>query len=76
MTANLRAIRIVWYRDMIRFWHDKPRMIASALQPMLYLFVFGAGMGVVAKPSGDIDLRVFLFPGVMAMRSAYSASSM
>jgi ABC-2 type transport system permease protein len=65
--TDLRAIRIVWYRDMIRFWHDKPRIIASALQPMLYLFVFGTGMGAGMRPSAEVDLRVFLFPGVMAM---------
>ena len=43
---ELRAIKIVWHRDMIRFLRDKPRIIASLLQPMLYLFVLGSGLGV------------------------------
>lgn len=70
--TDLRAIRIVWYRDMLRFWHDKPRIAASALQPMLYLFVFGTGMGAGMRPSPEVDLLVFLFPGVMAMATLFT----
>ena len=70
--SDLRAIRIVWHRDVIRFWHDKPRMLASVLQPVLYLFVFGTGMGAGMRPTGGLDLRVFLYPGVMAMSTLFT----
>jgi ABC-2 type transport system permease protein len=70
--ADLRAIKIVWQRDVIRFWRDRPRIIASALQPMLYLFVFGTGMGAGMRPTGALDLRVFLYPGVMAMATLFT----
>ena len=69
---DLRAIRIVWLRDLIRYWRDKPRMIASVLQPALYLFVFGTGMGAGMRPTGGLDLRVFLYPGVMAMATLFT----
>src|SRR6185312_6352310 len=45
---------------------------ASALQPMLYLFVFGTGLGAGLKPTGGLDLRVFLYPGVMAMSTLFT----
>jgi ABC-2 type transport system permease protein len=70
--SDLRAIRIVWHRDVIRFWRDRPRMLASALQPMLYLFVFGTGMGAGASPINGMDWRVFLYPGVMAMSTLFT----
>jgi ABC-2 type transport system permease protein len=70
--SDLRAIRIVWLRDVIRFWRDKPRIIASALQPMLYLFVFGTGLGAAMRPTGGVDLRVFLYPGVVAMATLFT----
>lgn len=70
--SDVRAVRIVWHRDLIRFWHDKPRMAASVLQPMLYLFILGTGMGASMRPSADIDLRVFLYPGVMAMATLFT----
>jgi len=69
--SDVRAMRIVWHRDLIRYWHDKPRLLASVLQPVLYLFVFGTGMGAV-RPTGDLDLRVFLYPGVMAMSTLFT----
>jgi len=71
LRSDLRAIRIVWHRDLIRFWRDKPRMLSSVLQPVLYLFVFGTGMGAV-RPTGGLDLRVFLYPGVMAMSTLFT----
>lgn len=70
--SDVRAVRIVWHRDLIRWWYDKPRMLASVLQPMLYLFILGTGMGASMRPSHDIDLRVFLYPGVMAMATLFT----
>lgn len=83
--SDLRAVRIVWQRDLIRFWRDKPRIVASALQPMLYLFVFGTGMGAGMRAfpapgagpgasiaGGGLDLRMFLYPGVMAMATLFT----
>jgi len=70
--SDVRAIRIVWHRDVIRFWRDRPRIIASVLQPMLYLFVFGTGMGAGMRPTGGLDLRIFLYPGVMAMATLFT----
>jgi ABC-2 type transport system permease protein len=69
---DLRAIRIVWHRDLIRFWRDKPRIVASLLQPMLYMFVFGTGMGRSMQLPGDLDLRAFFYPGVMAMATLFT----
>jgi len=64
---ELRAIKIVWHRDMIRFLRDKPRIISALLQPMLYLFVLGSGLGAAVPRASGVDLRMFMFPGVMAM---------
>ena len=41
---DLRAVSIVWHREMIRFRRDQPRIITSLLQPLLYLFVLGTGL--------------------------------
>jgi len=64
---DLRAMRIVWHRDVIRFWRDRPRMAASLLQPVLYLFVFGTGMASMIPSARGVDLKTFLFPGVLSM---------
>ncbi|MFT3839131.1 MAG: ABC transporter permease [Myxococcaceae bacterium] len=64
---DLRAVKIVWQREMIRFFSDKPRLLVTLVQPVLYLFVLGAGLGTIATPSPGLSLQVFMFPGVMSM---------
>jgi ABC-2 type transport system permease protein len=65
--SDLRAIRVVWHRELLRFFHDRPRLVASLLQPMLYLFVLGSGLSSMTTGGPGGDLRTFLFPGVMSM---------
>ena len=65
---NLLGIYIIWYRDLLRFWQDKMRMVTSVIFPLLFLFVFGSGlssrMGMLGE---DIDFAQFMFPGVIGM---------
>jgi ABC-2 type transport system permease protein len=69
---DLRAVKIVWQRELIRFFRDKPRILTALLQPMLYLFILGTGMSsMVAGDHGD--LKVFLFPGVMTMAVLFTS---
>ena len=42
---NLRGVYTIWYRDMIRFGKDRVRIIGSIFMPLLFLFVFGSGLG-------------------------------
>jgi ABC-2 type transport system permease protein len=67
LSGDLRAVRVVWKRDLLRFAADKPRIFVTLLQPMLYLFVLGSGLSAMMPARGSVDLRTFLFPGVAAM---------
>ncbi|MGH8876058.1 MAG: ABC transporter permease [Stackebrandtia sp.] len=69
-----RAAAMVWRREMIRFWHDKTRMFAMLLQPVLFLFVMGSGLASMVDTGGAVDFRTFLFPGVLAMSVLFSAT--
>jgi len=65
---NLRAIYIIWYRDMIRFWNDRLRMVGSVVIPILFLFVFSSGLGgSIGFMSPGVDFGQFLFPGIIGM---------
>ena len=52
--SELRAIKIVWQRELIRFFNDRLRMITSLVQPFLFLFVLGSGLSRLtqAAPAG------------------------
>jgi len=65
---NLRGVYTIWYRDILRFWHDKMRMIGSMTFPLLFLFVFGSGLSARMGSLGPgIDFAQFMFPGIIGM---------
>lgn len=65
---HLRAVYTIWYRDMLRFWRDKIRMIGSITFPLLFLFVFGSGLSSRMGFLGPgIDFTQFMFPGIIGM---------
>ena len=68
MIRELRGLYTVWYRDLLRFWHDKMRIVSSVAMPLLFLFVFGAGLSrQMGLLGGDVDFTQFMFPGIVAM---------
>jgi daunorubicin resistance ABC transporter membrane protein len=71
---DFRALKIVLHRELIRFWHDRMRMISSLLQPVLYLLVLGTGLSnLLSIGGGNVDLKTFIFPGVLAMSVMFTA---
>src|SRR5438105_939346 len=66
-TSDLRAIKVVWHREILRFVKDRPRLIAGLIQPVLYLFVMGTGISSMVPVMQGVPFRTFLFPGVMCM---------
>lgn len=74
LRGDLRAIKVVWQRELLRFGHDRTRMVSALVQPLLFLFILGTGLSSVIRPGGsDIDFRTFLFPGVLAMSVLFTA---
>ena len=64
---DLRAVKIVLHRELLRFYYDRTRMISQLFQPVLYLLVLGTGLGSLVADGGNVDLKTFIFPGVIAM---------
>ena len=72
---DLRAVSIVWRRELIRFRSDRLRAITALVQPVLFLFVLGTGLSTLAShglPAG-VDFRTFIYPGVLAMSVLFTA---
>lgn len=68
MRRNIIGIYTIWYRDILRIWHDKMRMFGSFAFPLLFLFIFGSGLGFrVSSLGGDLNYIQFMFPGVIGM---------
>src|SRR2546428_6561862 len=65
--ASLRAVYIIWYRDILRYWRDRWRLVASLAQPLLFLVVFGSGLssslGGAFRRGPGISYILLMFPG-------------
>jgi ABC-2 type transport system permease protein len=75
LRQDLRAVSIVWRREIIRFKSDRLRVVTSLVQPVLFLFVLGTGLSSLASrglPPG-IDFRTFIYPGVLSMSVLFTA---
>jgi len=72
--SELRAMKIVWRREMIRFANDRMRIVTSLIQPLLFLFVLGSGLQQLSSASTHgVDLKTFIYPGVLCISVMFTA---
>jgi len=72
--SELRAIRIVWRRELIRFRADRLRMLTSLVQPLLFLFVLGAGLQKLSSAgTHGVSLKTFIYPGILCISVMFTA---
>jgi len=75
LRSDLRAVSIVWQRELIRFRRDRLRAVTSLIQPLLFLLVLGTGLSSLAKGSmpPGVSFKSFIYPGVLAMSVMFTA---
>ncbi len=72
--SELRAIKVVWRRELIRFVNDRMRIVTTLVQPFLFLFVLGGGLQQLASAgTHGVNLKTFLFPGILCMAVMFTA---
>jgi ABC-2 type transport system permease protein len=72
--SEVRAVRIVWQRELVRFSTDRMRIITSLVQPLLFLFVLGSGLEQLSRAStGGVDLKTFVYPGILCISVVFTA---
>jgi ABC-2 type transport system permease protein len=74
LASELRAIRIVWRRELIRFRNDRLRIVTSLVQPLLFLFVLGSGLQQLSSASTHgVNLKTFIYPGILCIAVMFTA---
>ncbi len=72
--SELRAIKIVWRRELIRYFSDRLRIVTTLVQPLLFLFVLGSGLQQLSSPgTHGVNLKTFIFPGILAISVLFTA---
>jgi len=75
LRSDMRAVSIVWRRELIRFRRDRLRAVTSLIQPLLFLLVLGTGLSSLASHSmpPGVNFKTFIYPGVLAMSVMFTA---
>ncbi len=77
--TTLKHMAIIWYREILRYWRDKPRIVGSLAMPFFFLIIFGSGLsssiGQMMGEAGDfgIDFKKFMFPGIIGMTTLFTS---
>lgn len=70
-----RAIYVIWLRELIKFWREKPRILTSLIQPAVWLFIMGKGLSGFVHLRGPLggNYTAFMLPGVMGMTVLFTS---
>jgi ABC-2 type transport system permease protein len=72
--SEARAVKIICGRDLIRFRGNPAQIMTWLIQPLLFLFAIGTGLdSLSAASTGGVDLRTFIFPGVLCIAVLFTA---
>lgn len=73
---ELEKLYALWLREFKVFFREKSRLGASIFTPILWLFVFGGGLGSSVtnlSTSSHIGYQEFIFPGILCMSVIFSS---
>ncbi len=71
--AYLRCLRGIVWREALRFLHQRERFVAALVRPLVWLFVFAAGLRALLEasipaPDGSAaPYEVYIVPGLVGM---------
>jgi ABC-2 type transport system permease protein len=71
--AAMKAVYILWLRQLKRYFRSKSRMIGSLGQPLIFLLALGFGFGPTFRKAGGGNYLEFLTPGIVAMSVLFTA---
>jgi ABC-2 type transport system permease protein len=69
----MRAVWILWLRQLKRYSRSPARVVGSLGQPLLFLFALGFGFGPIFARAGHGDYLAFVAPGIIAMGIIFTA---
>ena len=63
---ELMGLWAVWWREFKVFQREKSRIASSIVQPLMWLFLFGSGIGATVEIS-KVSYRDYIYPGIITM---------
>jgi ABC-2 type transport system permease protein len=69
---DIHGVFAIWYREYKVFLREKSRIVASIVTPVLWLFIFGGGLGGSVSSPGT-NYQAFIYPGILAQSVLFSS---
>ncbi len=75
--TELRGFYTLWLREVKRYIRDRTRLVSSFVQPLLWLVIFGIGIGASlrAAPTG-LTYQQLIFPGIVGQTLLFTSMFM
>ena len=70
--TTLEGLYALWYREIKVFLREKSRVVSSLFTPLLWIVVFGGGLGSSVSLGGT-NYQVFIFPGILSMTVLFTS---
>ncbi len=72
--AELEGIYTIWLRENKRFVRYRSRILTSVVTPLLWLLIFGTGLGSAVRFGGaGGNYQAFIFPGIIGQTVLFTA---
>ncbi len=68
--SEFSGLYALWYREFKVFTRETSRVISSLVQPLMWLVIFGTGLGSVISLTGvpaGVNYQQFIYPGILCM---------
>lgn len=70
--SELVGLYALWYREFKVFLREKSRILASIVNPLIWLVAYGGGLGA-AISFGEVGYQAFIFPGVIMLTTLFTS---
>lgn len=72
--AELEGIYTIWLRENKRFVRYRSRILTSVVTPLLWLLIFGTGLGSAVRFGGaGGSYQAFIYPGIIGQTVLFTA---
>jgi daunorubicin resistance ABC transporter membrane protein len=71
---DLATVRVLWWRDLVRFFRQPSRLAGALGQPVLFWLLIGSGFSATFRmPGSGVRYLAFFYPGVVLMVVLFAA---
>ena len=71
--SELSGIYALWYREFKVFLRERSRVISSIINPLLWFFIIGGGLGASITQGYPMGYQTFIYPGILIQTALFSS---